>query len=254
MMGINSQDMNEEEHILDIQYIASNPELGTVISREQYNCYIRMSSYIVDASYRVDVQRLRKVFNVDDAYIQKISRAIDIAARSGKRINIEPTRNKLESAMMDKYDAAAATPVNWWITTDPSRQYTASLNPRMENPAEWYGDCATDEKYVIQATDGSAAGSVTAALARLRMGTVFSDDCAICTESLMRGETNSIILGCGHMFHWGAHGNICRGLRVWVVKHTNCPVCRSGFDQKNPVHAPMLVPTASRLANIDIDV
>jgi hypothetical protein len=254
MMGIRSQDNKlVDEHVLDLQYIASNPALSTTISRRLYHFDIRTSSsLIVDAIGRVDVQRLRKVFNADDEYIQKFSRAIDIAARSGKRINIEPTRRKLESAMLDKYDAAAAMPVDWWITTDPSRQYTASLNPRMENPAEWYGDCATDEKYVIPTTNVAATGGVSAALARLRMGTVFSDDCMICKGPLTRGETNSIILGCGHMFHWGAHGGSCRGFRVWVAQNEKCPVCRSEFDQKHPVLGRVLVPTASNIANIDV--
>jgi hypothetical protein len=28
--------------------------------------------------------------------------------------------------------------VEWWITADPARQWTAARNPRMTNPAEWY--------------------------------------------------------------------------------------------------------------------
>jgi hypothetical protein len=29
-------------------------------------------------------------------------------------------------------------PVAWFIIDDPSRQYTGSLNPRVEDPAAWY--------------------------------------------------------------------------------------------------------------------
>jgi hypothetical protein len=32
--------------------------------------------------------------------------------------------------------------VNWWITQDPTRQWTASRSPCAEDPRTWYGEHA----------------------------------------------------------------------------------------------------------------
>lgn len=40
---------------------------------------------------------------------------------------------------MTKYDSIDKF-VQWWIMVDPARQYNNSLNPRIENPQEWYGE------------------------------------------------------------------------------------------------------------------
>ncbi|HVE12859.1 MAG TPA: hypothetical protein VNI01_05655, partial [Elusimicrobiota bacterium] len=60
--------------------------------------------------------------------------------------------------------------------------------------------------------------------------------CAICSESVTRGAVNSVHLGCGHNYHWGATGG-CAGLAKWCRRSDTCPTCRARFDG-SPSSAP----------------
>ena len=57
-----------------------------------------------------------------------------------------------------RYERLYGAPVSWVVVDDPSRQYTGSLNPRVEDPAAWYA--APPE------TRGASAGAAAGAAAR----------------------------------------------------------------------------------------
>jgi hypothetical protein len=143
----------------------------------------------------------------------------------------------------ERYKAAADTIVEWWITEDPGRQYTASRNPRIEDPATWYGTAfaraATESPTLI-------ARSLRALLAARRgdSGPVYGDSCAICLETVARGASNIVALRCGHMFHF-ASGDGCDGLGTWLSNNDNsgCPTCRApAIARMNPMNRSMTPP------------
>jgi len=103
--------------------------------------------------------------------------------------------------LIRRYLKEAATPIEWWIVDDPSRQYTVSLNPRIEDPADWYGSSMVGAK--------SPGGS----------------DCSICLKSVPLGEAGTVRLKCGHVFHAGSKS--CQGVEVLSVRPSDamCPMC-----------------------------
>jgi hypothetical protein len=175
---------------------------------------------------------LRRIFRLTDAEISRFTLAVDAALRRnpGRRLDMSPALARFRTALVAAYDATPAD-IGWWIVTDPSRQYTVSLNPRMETPDLWYGEaCATD------AAPPSADDFIEALLGTLeaRQGNsdgrpVFDGMCPLCCEPLARGVANSVILPCGHIFHWSETADGCSGLHSWAVNHHNCPSCRQDF-------------------------
>lgn len=60
--------------------------------------------------------------------------------------------------------------------------------------------------------------------------------CSICLDAVAVGETNSIVLACGHAFHVGGEGDEgCSGLMAWIEStdaeglNRTCPNCRRAF-------------------------
>ena len=92
---------------------------------------------------------LRSIFQMRDMDIYRFQQSVASAAaaapptecaaveRAAARIAIAPFRAALFAA-----HRAAPRKISWWILTDPSRQYTVSLNPRMEDDKAWYGAAA----------------------------------------------------------------------------------------------------------------
>jgi hypothetical protein len=121
--------------------------------------------------------------------------------------------------VMKNYLRLKDDPVEWWITVDPGRQYTASLNPRMEDPQEWYGD------YYCGGA-GEGAGDTNDADATAAVGNA----CSLCLDPVVPGSPNTTVLGCGHVFHGFAETG-CDGIYRWFISQRDaksCPMCRAG--------------------------
>lgn len=99
--------------------------------------------------------------------------------------------------------------ISWWITIDPSRQYTASLNPTKITPLEWY----TERYFSDQAYPEAESVSTDA-----------SDVCLYCNEVMhlfndlrnVHDEIPNRLLGiklvCGHSYHFSCRSE-CLGLK-----------------------------------------
>ena len=211
------------------------PGLADILSQARFEGLVgRAVNYAVDPKGRLNCAMLRRVFGLDSAQITKLVEAVARAqgGRASRWVNVGPALAPFRAALLAKYPEDPF-PIEWWITVDPGRQYTASCNPRIEDPADWYGDAfdaagapAADD-YVeallghLELYRGDAAGAE---------GRVYNSNCPLCHEPIARGATNSVILGCGHVYHWARSDTGCRGLFAWVAQdHADCPTCRQDF-------------------------
>ena len=152
-------------------------------------------------------------------------------SRRGRRACRDACRDACRSTLQRFVDArlqafAALEPeLSWWHVADPCRQYTASFNPRLASDLEWYG--------VHAATAPPPPPSEVELLrcrlllARDRSGgaTPFAGPiCPICQDDISVGAPNSVVLACGHLFHFEA-APPCLGVRAWL-EESPCPVCK----------------------------
>ena len=214
-------------------YVNAEPGLHEIIPRSEL-------ARVVDQSMRSVVNRrgvvnnvvLRNLFGLSVAELSGFTSAVALAAAQnpGRRIDMSPSLARFRNALFTAYEAAPST-IDWWIVVEPSRQHTASRDPRIEAPAVWYGDAyvgeakpPTNEDY-IEALLGLVEGRQPVA----NDHSVFDGTCPLCFEPLVRGTINSVILPCGHIFHWSEISGGCSGLHTWSTEHHNCPTCRRPF-------------------------
>jgi hypothetical protein len=183
---------------------------------------------------------------------------------------LQPFRQR----MTDRYDECRALPLDWWIISDPTRQHTSSLNPRMEDPAEWYGA----ERVIAAAADHRAPGSVdaietlTALIAKMRLNgrhrreaaarkaaektAVVPNRCPVCLKDVQPGERGTLVLPCGHVLHWNTTD--CSGFLKWtgstMMGDAKCPVCRASVKAELPKpKADAAVPAAATADDAEFD-
>ena len=116
------------------------PTLDNILPRAALDAALdHAAKKAIDPDVLVSGKRLRRVFQMSDVEVHKFRRAI-IAGGPGNAAAslLAPFR----AALVAAYEAAPRGEISWWILIDPSRQYTVSLNPRMEDAAAWYGDAA----------------------------------------------------------------------------------------------------------------
>ena len=119
--------------------------------------------------------------------------------------------------VMEKYQSLAEN-IDWRVPAIPSHRYTASLAPRVEDQATWYGEewVEDDPEVVFTAPPSDDPAEPT------DLDLV----CTLCMLPILgRGHHNTITLGCGHSFHWNS-GKTCGGLLQWYAGHNTCPTCR----------------------------
>jgi hypothetical protein len=149
------------------------------------------------------------------------------------------------NALFGLYDATAAKDggkLDWVIATDPSRQFTATLNPRIVDPQVWYGDA-----YMARAAVFSEADIIKALRGLLEVQSIVAAGvyagCALCFDvNLTSGTPNSVTFQCGHVFHWSQDTNGCEGVRTWALRHNTCPTCRQtfGMNEGGPPRRPTI--------------
>ena len=235
------------------EFASAEPKFADILPRALFEKLLNIATKAaVNRGGLVNSVALRRIFRLTDAEISRFTIAVDAALsrNPGRRLDMSPALARFRAALVAAYDATPAD-IGWWIITDPSRQYTVSLNPRMETPDLWYGEaCATGTE------PPSADDFVEALLGTLeaRQGNsdgrpVFDGMCPLCCEPLARGVANSVILPCGHIFHWSATADGCSGLHGWAVDHHNCPTCRQGFVERPPTARG---PSAQEAVEVDI--
>jgi hypothetical protein len=211
------------------------PTFGDILDRADLEArLVHISKHAVGKDGRVSAANLRRIFGLTPAELTKLTEASlsVLAANPKSKLNLVNALAPFRDRILAKYDAAAARPIAWWIKVDPSRQYTASLNPRIENPAEWYG-AAFAESAPASNTD-IVIESLRAQLEARQASSsrVFDDgSCALCGEPIADGA-NVITLACGHRFHWMEMGETwCGG--IWRgIEHDrhSCPTCCAPFN------------------------
>ena len=120
------------------------PTLDNILPRNALDAALdHAAKKAVGPDVLVSGKRLRRVFQMSDHEVHKFRRAMAAfapgnAADAAATSLLAPFR----AALVAAYEAAPRGEIPWWILIDPSRQYTVSLNPRMEDAAAWYGDAA----------------------------------------------------------------------------------------------------------------
>ena len=194
---------------------------------------------------RVKLSTLRRFFGFSHEQVIKFMIAVAEASEGsqGARIVIDllPALRPFCDALFERYDEVAAKnggKLEWVIVEDPSRQYTATLNPRIVDPQVWYGDAylarvaAPTDADIVKALRG-LLGARGGAAAGVYAG------CAICfDERLTSGAPNSVTFRCGHVFHWSLDSTGCEGVRTWALGHSTCPTCRRPFAATAEPEAP----------------
>lgn len=151
-------------------------------------------------------------------------------------------------ATREKLSALRERPLRWWIVQDPGRQYTASVNPRCEEPAEWYGaDYVADPAEARAAVPPPPAAPIPPVAGEVYGG----DTCGVCRGEL--GEVNRLVLRCGHAYHADEQPG-CPGILAWFAGRGGagdrplCCVCATPIVAlapprlRVPTHKPYTVP------------
>jgi hypothetical protein len=221
---------------IDFQsFVVKEPTFEDVLPRSAFEERLRKAAAFTSKG-SINISVLVQLFGLTPAQIAAFSAAVGaaLAQHPGGRPNVEACLAPFRDALARRYDAALARGIDWWITADPSRQYTASLDPRMEEPATWYGAAyatgptppsSADERHesLMAGWEGRLSGAEDSR-------PVYDGDCPLCRTPVVRGGANSVVLTCGHSFHWTttAEGD-CTGLRSWAADHDTCPTCRTVF-------------------------
>ena len=212
------------------------PTFQDVLPRSNFVEIVYRVARSVMHNGRVKLSTLRRFFGFSHEQVIKFMIAVAEASEGsqGARIVIDllPALRPFCDALFERYDEVAAKnggKLEWVIVEDPSRQYTATLNPRIVDPQVWYGDAylarvaAPTDADIVKALRG-LLGARGGAAAGVYAG------CAICfDERLTSGAPNSVTFRCGHVFHWSLDSTGCEGVRTWALGHSTCPTCRRPF-------------------------
>jgi hypothetical protein len=194
----------------------------------------RLVNAVVTPKGRISTKNLGKYFGMKEGEIKKLVRALVslVSKNPGKKIDVSGALKRFTDKARSRHKYELTQKINWWITVDPGRQYTAALNPRMENPAGWYGHYAIKtpagkcpDKTYVDSLKGQEEGKDTKNRAPL------AGTCTLCMVDVKNSRRNLVILPCRHIYHFARDvGTGCEGLIGWILldKYT-CPVCRAVY-------------------------
>jgi hypothetical protein len=117
-----------------------------------------------------------------------------------------------------RFEEVKDLPVPWWVTENPSHQFTGSRDPRPSTPEEWYAAHYLREK-------ARPVAQVRQDILPAEPKIVKTMNCAICLEVVTPGAYNTMILPCGHAMHL-MKGQQCQGGFTWIRDRSACPICR----------------------------
>jgi hypothetical protein len=205
---------------------------------------------IVDG--KLHYRTLSRYYGMSPEQIGKLAAAVAAAeiAAPGRRLSAKQALEPYRKAVEDKYAAATAVPIEWWVKTDPGRQYTASRNPQVLDPRDWYGPLYAQNVASAGATADDEVtllrNGVTMLRTLLEGAQTSAGDgkpgfhdgtCAICLDACPPGA-NYVMLHCGHAFHWSAASSgDCAGLLGLMrgeggSDRDRCPICRAELDRR----------------------
>ena len=211
-----------------MSYILAEPRLSSFLSEEQVReTLLLYIPSVVNAKGIVNVGWLRDIFRLNK---DQIMRVIDVVLRTRithphQSIDLSPTLLPICDEIVATYNLMANVPIDWWIIEEPSRQYTVSRDLRLEDPMLWYGGavggepCVPSHEMIMKAEKEREVSSVP----------IYDGTCMICHDVVHIGDINSIIIHCGHIFHWAVTDS-CMGFRQWSDDHITCPVCRQSLN------------------------
>lgn len=223
------------------RYAEKEPTLKDLLGREALAKHLeRLAKGVVDPHGHVNIRSLRLVFGLNEEQVGRVLKAVSdaLVKNLGRRLDLSAALAPFRTAVLAKYDALGAdSAIPWWIVTEPGRQFTASNDPRMEKPEEWYGVAAAAAEVKIPSSD-EYIEALLATLEARQSGIadekkpIYDGLCAICHDTVARGDVNSVVLPCGHTFHWAVdEASGCSGLHAWVLEgHGDCPTCRRMYD------------------------
>jgi hypothetical protein len=210
------------------EYATAEPTIADILPLELFRSAVDAAAAdAITSGGCMNLELLTAVFHLTPTEIGRAIAAVTAAARAhpGRPIDAAPALAKAKAALSAKYEARLAAPaVVWWARpTHPA----VAREPWPATAAEWYGaDLVTADPLCSTAlTLDTLLGHIEVS----RAGAAVHDgECSLCHEALFRGAPNSLLLGCGHIFHWS--GADCPGFLGWVTGgHNDCPVCRRDF-------------------------
>ena len=220
-------------------YAAAEPQFADVLPRAAFERVVDAAVRGAVASGRVNVRSLRRVLGLSESEIAEMSAAAASAFATGaRRVCALGALAPFRAALVAKYDATPSA-LAWWIVDDPSRQFSATRDPRPASAREWYG--AAFAERVEEPTKDETIDGLLARLGGARSAEAHADGtCALCLCDVARGAANSMTLECGHTFHVTAtEQDSCLGLLAWLARseRATCPMCRRpvGAESAEPV-------------------
>ena len=88
----------------------------------------------------------RELFKCDRDALTEIALDAVEYLTSGDAARMRTARGRIKTRLimsgerlLDRHQSVAEHPIDWWITSSPGRQWTASYDPRAVAPAAWYG-------------------------------------------------------------------------------------------------------------------
>ena len=209
-------------------YAATEPTFADVLPRASFERVVDATVRGAVANGRVNARSLRRVLGLGDAEIAELTVAAAGAFETARRIGAAGALAPFRASLVAKYDATPAA-LEWWIVADPSRQFSATRDPRPSSPREWYG--AAFAERVDAPTKDETIDGLLARLGGGRSAEAYAEGtCALCLCDIVRGAANSMTLECGHTFHVTSAGqDSCPGLLAWLTRadRMTCPMCRS---------------------------
>ena len=211
--------------------------LSGIIARDDYfERLTERSKKCISSDGRINISILSGELGMSEARIVALVTdltALRVNTPINTRINPSPVIGKLVQGVMVKYDHACKRKLTWWLDGRNPRTNTMVFKPTPESPEEWYGNMHTGE------VKASNYGDIAAEFHTRKIGVVYNDTCCICMMPIRRGELNTVILGCGHMFHWD--GERCDGFYKWSSTKSSCPECRKVYGTKRNVSSVEIV-------------
>lgn len=192
---------------------------------------------------------IQRVYDLTKTETEQLTSAIlnqvrtDFQNSDKAYINVHAFLQPHRLRLLKLYEERKKEIIEWWITIDPSRQYTASLNPVITDPAVWYGnyfsspteDSKHETKQEYKTTEKEEVKErMTEEQMKLFMGDTSANSteqiCGLCFTQVNGDGNNIVRLQCGHTFHFSLQNrtkeNECQGILSWFKKRSTCPNCR----------------------------
>ena len=135
------------------------------------------------------------------------------------------------------YDLDRDIKLDMWIKAEPGRQWTASMNPAFEDPEKYYGIFYSESPKRYESAESESDEDEEPG--------PDDDVCMICHRVIKPGETNVMVLLCGHKLHMMPMGCKCLGGFDWISDNETCPLCRRPVCASAEL-APRPVPRSER--------